>query len=67
MTEMDNGWYVSPAKITKDKLFTLFRNGNSTYVDSENGDSVYAFNSTWLGPDPKLKWTSTLPSATRFG
>jgi len=62
MTEMDNGWYVSSAKITNNKLFTLFRNGNSTYVDSENGDSVYAFNSTWLGPDPNLKWTSTLPT-----
>lgn len=62
MTEMDNGWYVSSAKITKDKLFTLFRTGNSTYVDSENGDRVYEFNSTWLGPDPNLKWTSTLPT-----
>ena len=58
MTEMDNGWYVSSAKITKDKLFTLFRNGNSTYVDSENGNSAYEFNSTWLGPDKNLKWIS---------
>ena len=62
MTEMDNGWYVSSAKITNNKLFTLFRNGNSTYVDSENGGSVYEFNSKWLGPDKNLKWISTVPS-----